>query len=84
MSPIELEKLAGGFKRIILSVVTIAVFILGFKIGLLRLNQLKQNEITQRETICPSLLSISRSARDTLIVMKAEPLCNTFVLDNLK
>jgi hypothetical protein len=34
--------------------------------------------------ICPPLLSITRSARDTLIVMKAEPLCNTYVLEHLK
>lgn len=38
----------------------------------------------RRNAICPALMSISRSARDTLIVMKAEPLCNSFVLDNLK
>lgn len=34
--------------------------------------------------ICPSLLSIGRSSRDTLIVMKNEPLCQAYVLDNLK
>lgn len=39
---------------------------------------------TRKDAICPALLSVSRSARDTLIVMKAEPLCNTFVLDSLK
>jgi len=38
----------------------------------------------RREAICPSLLSISRSSRDTLLVMKAEPLCNSFVLESLK
>jgi hypothetical protein len=38
----------------------------------------------RQQSICPALLSISRSARDTLIVMKAEPLCNGFVLDSLK
>jgi hypothetical protein len=38
---------------------------------------------TKKDTICPSLLSIARSARDTLIVMKAEPLCNQYVLENL-
>ena len=38
----------------------------------------------RKDAICPALLSVSRSARDTLIVMKAEPLCNTFVLDSLK
>lgn len=38
----------------------------------------------RKETACPSLLSIGRSARDTLIIMKNEPLCNQYVLDNLK
>jgi hypothetical protein len=38
----------------------------------------------RREIICPSLLSIGRSSRDTLIIMKNEDLCNQFVLDNLK
>ena len=38
----------------------------------------------RRTTACPALFSISRSARDTLIIMKAEPLCNVYVLDNLK
>ena len=41
-------------------------------------------DITRQATTCPALLSISRSARDTLIIMKAEPLCNVYVLDNLK
>ncbi len=38
----------------------------------------------RKETVCPSFLSIARSARDTLIVMRNEPLCNRYVLDNLK
>jgi len=38
----------------------------------------------RKSIICPSLLSIGRSPRDTLIVMKNEPLCNQFVLDSLK
>jgi hypothetical protein len=41
-------------------------------------------ESARKDAICPALLSVSRSARDTLIVMKAEPLCNVFVLDSLK
>lgn len=44
----------------------------------------KEANNARRDSVCPSLLSISRSARDTLIVMKAEPLCNYYVLDNLK
>ena len=38
----------------------------------------------RKDAICPALFSISRSARDTLIVMKSEPLCNDYVLLNLK
>lgn len=36
------------------------------------------------EVVCPSFLSIARSSRDTLIVMRNEPLCNSYVLDNLQ
>jgi hypothetical protein len=42
------------------------------------------NQNIRQKSVCPALLSISRSARDTLIVMKAEQLCNEYVLDNLK
>lgn len=38
----------------------------------------------RQQVVCPSFLSIARSARDTLIVMRNEPLCNSYVLDNLK
>lgn len=47
----------------------------------------KQNNAARAkwaETACPSLLSIARSSRDTLIIMKAEPTCNQFVMVNLK
>jgi hypothetical protein len=44
--------------------------------------QAQQDEWTR--VSCPSLLSIARSSRDTLIVMKVEPLCNSYVLDSLK
>jgi hypothetical protein len=37
----------------------------------------------RKQVVCPSFLSIARSARDTLIVMRNEPLCNVYVLDNL-
>jgi hypothetical protein len=41
-------------------------------------------EVLRKGTVCPSLLSIARSPRDTLIVMKNEPLCTVFVLDSLQ
>lgn len=43
----------------------------------------EQNQEIRKQTVCPSILSIARSARDTMIVMKAEPLCTEFVLENL-
>lgn len=43
-----------------------------------------QYETARKNAICPALFSISRGARDTLIVMKAEPLCNVYILDSLK
>jgi len=49
-------------------------------------NDVRQVELARqrREVICPSFLSIARSSRDTLIVMRNEPLCNSYVLDNLQ
>jgi len=44
----------------------------------------KRQQKERMEIACPSLLSIGRSSRDTLIIMKVEPLCNRYVLDNLK
>jgi hypothetical protein len=38
----------------------------------------------RKSVVCPSFLSIARSSRDTLIVMRNEPLCTAYVLDNLQ
>jgi hypothetical protein len=42
------------------------------------------NAVQRQQVVCPSFLSIARSSRDTLIVMRNEPLCNSYVLDNLQ
>lgn len=44
----------------------------------------KANQKVWADANCPALLSIGRSARDTLITMKSLDSCNKFVLDNLK
>lgn len=49
-----------------------------------RAERFARAEVQRKEAVCPSFLSIARSARDTLIVMRNEPLCNRYVLDNLK
>lgn len=62
----------------------------GTVVGLLLLwgystrKQVRLETVERKEIVCPSFLSIARSARDTLIVMRNEPLCADFVLDNLK
>jgi hypothetical protein len=37
----------------------------------------------RQSVVCPSFLSMARNVRDTLIVMRNDPLCNSYVLDNL-
>jgi hypothetical protein len=55
-----------------------------YKVGTTLYNIKTTNDVTKKGTSCPTLLSISRSARDTLLVMKAESLCTEYVLDNIK
>jgi hypothetical protein len=62
------------------------VLVLGLigKLSIMVVAKRSEYNVTRTAAICPALFSISRSARDTLIVMKAEPLCNNYVLTNLK
>jgi hypothetical protein len=56
-----------------------------FLYGLYTYDTYSQRRASERQNVvCPSFLSIARSARDTLIVMRNEPLCNRYVLDNLQ
>lgn len=59
------------------------LIVLLYQVGTRLTSRINEYQTTRAEAICPSLLSIGRSARDTLIVMKAEPLCNAYVLDRL-
>ena len=63
--------------------VGVCVFLL-YKVGSTLYTNKNLRDKTKKETSCPTLLSISRSARDTLLVMKAESLCTEYVLDNIK
>ena len=75
-------------KKIVNTAVTIAIvgctiLLLNKGISIFAARQKVSEKIRQAE-ICPALLSIGRSARDTLIVMKAESTCNSFVMDSLQ
>lgn len=37
----------------------------------------------RKNTVCPSYLSIARTARDTMIVMRNDAQCATYVLEHL-
>ena len=67
---------------------TRGIFIFGVLvlIGLVWIGNRNTTEVKKewKANSCPSLLSIARSSRDTLIVMKYEPLCNEYLMDNLK
>lgn len=70
--------------KVVRYVSALAIIALLAKIAILGNERKIEYDKTRTASICPALLSISRSARDTLIVMKAEPLCNNYVLTNLK
>jgi hypothetical protein len=69
----------------ILNIVYVCVAVgLTTKLGLTAREKYVDYELTRKKTICPALLSIGRSARDSLIIMRAENLCNLYVLETLK
>lgn len=84
MSPINVETMTVTLRKFVQYTLVVVVCVLGYKLGMMGITKFSGTQENRKNAICPALLSISRSARDTLIVMKAEPLCNSFVLDNLK
>lgn len=84
MSPINVEVMTTKLQTLFRYSIVIGIIVLGYKISSVAFDKFSGRQQARRDAICPALLSISRSARDTLIVMKAEQLCNSFVLDNLK
>lgn len=65
------------------AVISVVLYLL-YGLSVKRENERKIAMEQRKNVICPSLLSIGRSARDTLIIMKNESLCNEFVLDTLQ
>ena len=84
--PTDTKEITGNThtrKMINVTFLVVTVFLL-YKLGSLLYNKKVTYDVTKKNTACPSLLSVTRSARDTLIVMKADHLCNDYVLENLK
>ncbi len=71
-------------KRIFNIISIIGIVIIGVMLENKISSMLYEKESETAAARCPSLLSITRSARDTLIVMRVEPVCRTYVLENLK
>lgn len=77
----EIGTVAG---RVIRSLVWVAGSVVFLYIANIYTTYVDRKEMERQSVICPSFLSISRSARDTLIVMRNEPLCNRYVLEGLR
>ena len=66
-------------------VLTIAVIFAGVIKASMIFGEYTENKTEEwKNAACPSLFSIARSARDTLIVMKSHSECNKYVMENLK
>lgn len=80
--------LSNSTKATIKKISNVVVFIVAaallYKLLLLGYTRKHQQDEVKKNSSCPTLLSISRSARDTLLVMRSESLCTQYVLDNIK
>lgn len=70
--------------KIAKSIVTLCLIIFGYFAYLQYTKRIITHDTMRKNAICPALLSLGQTTRDTLIIMKAEPLCNSFVLENLQ
>lgn len=71
-------------KKMLNFVYFVACTLILYKLSVTIYDKKMANDLTKKNTACPALLSVGRSARDTLIIMKAETLCNDYVLETLK
>jgi hypothetical protein len=71
-------------KRIVNIVSITLIVIVGVMLESKISEHLNKKEVETAAVRCPSLFSISRSARDTLIVMRVEPICRPFLLETMK
>lgn len=80
----ELKTQTMNTKKILSVAYACIAISLTVKLGLVAHDKYTEYELVRKQTICPALLSIGRSARDSLIIMRAENLCNAYVLETLK
>ena len=71
-------------KKALTLVSLLVTVVLLYKLGIILYEQKVTTDLVKKTTSCPTLLSISRSPRDTLLVMRSEPLCAAYVLDNIQ
>jgi hypothetical protein len=71
-------------KKALTLVSLLVTVVLLYKIGTILYERKVTTDLVKKTTACPTLLSISRSARDTLLVMRSEPLCAAYVLDSIQ
>ena len=71
-------------KRIVNILSIMVIVVLGIMLEGKISDYLNKKEVETAAIRCPTLFSISDGARDTLLVMRVEPMCRSFLLENMK
>lgn len=84
MAEFSLKTIWQSISKFVFTVVAMIIFVFGVYMFKVELDKSKVEYKKEQESTCPSLLSIARSSRDTLIVMKNKSMCTEYMLNNLK
>lgn len=79
-----MSKLKEWFRKNQMVFVIAIIFATVIKLVMVVGEYTETSQVEWKKSACPALLSITRSARDTLIVMKSEFRCNQYVMENLR
>jgi hypothetical protein len=82
------DRIMNGISKIVTAIM-IASFGVFIYFGILKAvdrqtSNFKKELLLKQEVVCPTLMSIGRTSRDTLITMRVEPICIDYVLKNIK
>ena len=84
MEKVQVARITKIGKRILEIGFLIAVIVIAGRQYSKYKTESREQYVLEQAATCPSLLSIARSARDTLIVMKNKEMCTQYMLDHLE
>jgi len=82
------DRIMNGISKVVTAIM-LASFAVVIYFGVIKLSNrqtsiFKKELLAKQEVVCPTLMSIGRTSRDTLITMRVEPICIDYVLKNIK